>query len=115
MAWETYLKLAATSQLKDQVLQGLHEMSALKDPGKATQLARSYVQKNQSSKALAIFERVTRANPNYMPAWHYQGMAYIMSGNPRGAVQSWREVLRKDPAYAKKFKLDERIRVAENL
>ncbi len=114
-AWEFYLKVAPKSQLKDQVTQGLAEMRALKNPAKATELARAYVQKSQPGKALSIFERITRSNPNYVPAWHYQGMAHIMSGNPKAAVQSWQEVLRKDPVYAKKFKLDERIRVAENL
>jgi tetratricopeptide (TPR) repeat protein len=114
-AWEFYLKVAPKSQLKDQVTQGLAEMRALKNPAKATELARSYVQKYQPGKALSIFGRITRSNPNYLPAWHYQGMAHIMSGNPKAAVQSWQEVLRKDPVYAKKFKLDERIRVAESL
>lgn len=38
-----------------------------------------------------------------------------MQGEPQKAVASWKQVFKKDPAYAKKFKLDQRIAVAEKL
>lgn len=114
-AWKLYLKIAPDSELKEQVTAGLAHMKALENPKSATDLARSLVQKNEPQKALAIFERILKKRPDYIPAWHYQGMAFIMSGSPARAVQSWREVLKRDPAYAKKFKLDQRIAVAEKL
>lgn len=114
-AWELYLKVAPQSKLREQVIAGLNQIKALENPQSATNLAREFVQKSHPEKALAIFQRVIKKYPNYMPAWHYQGMAFIMSGNPQEAILSWREVLRRDPKYAKKFKLDKRIQVAERL
>ncbi|MEI6806868.1 MAG: tetratricopeptide repeat protein [Myxococcaceae bacterium] len=114
-AWEVYLKVAPKSNLTEKVVVGLAELKALDDPQKATDLARSYIQQSKVSKALAVFERVLKKQPNYVPAWHYQGMAFIMQGEPKKAVASWKEVFKKDPIYAKKFKLDQRIAVAEKL
>ncbi len=114
-AWELYLKVAPKSNLTEKVVAGLVEMRALEDPPKAVNLARSYIQQSKVSKALAIFQRVLKKQPNYVPAWHYQGMAFIMGGEPQKAVASWKQVFKKDPAYAKKFKLDQRIAVAEKL
>ncbi|MBL4818134.1 MAG: tetratricopeptide repeat protein [Deltaproteobacteria bacterium] len=114
-AWELYLKVAQESELQNQVKAGLAEMKALQKPDKAVELARSYVQKQNASKALSIFRRTLKKHPSHVPAWHYQGMAFIMSGEPKQAVESWKEVLKRDPAYAKKFKLDQRIKIAENL
>jgi tetratricopeptide (TPR) repeat protein len=114
-AWEVYLKVAPKSDLRDKVTAGLAELKVLEDPQKATDLARSYIQQSKVSKALSVFERILKKQPDYVPAWHYQGMAFIMQGEPRKAVSSWKEVFKKDPVYAKKFKLDQRIAVAEKL
>ena len=114
-AWEVYLKVAPKSNLREKVVTGLAEMRALEDPAQAINLARSYIQRSNTSKALAIFQRVLKKKPDYVPAWHYQGMAFIMQGEPQKAVASWKQVFKKDPAYAKKFKLDQRIAVAEKL
>lgn len=114
-AWEVYLKAAPKSKLAEKVIAGLAEMRALEDPAQATSLARSHIQRSNISKALAIFQRVLKKKPDYVPAWHYQGMVYIMQGEPQKAVASWKQVFKKDPAYAKKFKLDQRIAVAEKL
>jgi tetratricopeptide (TPR) repeat protein len=114
-AWEIYLKTAPKSNVTEKVSAGLAEMRALEDPARATSLARSYIQRSNVSKALAIFQRVLKKKPDYVPAWHYQGMAFIMKGEPQKAVASWKQVFKKDPAYAKKFKLDQRIAVAEKL
>lgn len=114
-AWEVYLKVAPKSNLIEKVTTGLVEMRALEDPKKATDLARSYIQQSKIAKALTIFDRILKKQPNYVPAWHYQGMAFIMQGDPQKAIASWKQVFKKDPAYAKKFKLDQRIAAAEKL
>lgn len=114
-AWEVYLKVAPKSNLTEKVTTGLVEMRALEDPKKATDLARGYIQQSKFPKALAIFDRILKKQQNYVPAWHYQGMAFIMQGEPQKAVASWKQVFKKDPAYAKKFNLDQRIAVAEKL
>ena len=56
-----------------------------------------------------------KANPDYMPAFHYNGMANMMSGKPAEAVKSWQHILDKDPAYAAKFTLDRRIEMAKRM
>ncbi|MES2504624.1 MAG: tetratricopeptide repeat protein [Myxococcota bacterium] len=114
-AWELYLKVAPKSPLHEKVVTGLSELKAFENPQKATDLARAYVKNSQASKALTIFARVLKKHPSYVPALHYQGMAFIMSGQPALAVRSWRLVMEKDPAYAKKFNLDKRIQVAQQL
>jgi cytochrome c-type biogenesis protein CcmH/NrfG len=56
-----------------------------------------------------------KANPKYMPAWHYNGMANIMGGTPAEAVKSWQYVVDNDPAYAQKFQLDQRLQMAKRM
>ena len=114
-AWELYLRVAPPSALTPQVQAGLLELRALEKPATATRLARSYIQKSQVARALMIFEGILNRYPTYVPAWHYQGMAFIMAGEPSKAVASWKQVFQKDPKYAKKFKLDQRIAVAEKM
>lgn len=114
-AWVTYLKVSPSTSLKEKVKTGLVELEALDNPPKATVLARSYIQSSNIPKALHVFRRILRKNPKYVPAWHYQGMAYIMQGEPKSAVASWRQVFKLDSAYAKRFKLDQRIAVAEKM
>ena len=46
---------------------------------------------------------------------HYNGMAHMMSGSPEQAVQSWEKILEMNPAYAKEFRLDQRIEVAKRM
>ena len=62
-----------------------------------------------------MFGEVIKVDPDYMPAWHYLGMAQMMSGDPEQAVKAWQKILDKDPAYAKQFKLDQRIEVAKRM
>lgn len=114
-AWELYLKIAPKNDLTEKVQKGLLDLKALETPETAVALARSHIQKSQIDRALVIFERVLKKYPDYVPAWHYQGMAFIMSGQPQKAVFSWKQVFQKDPKYARKFKLDQRIAVAEKL
>ncbi|MBH1988438.1 MAG: tetratricopeptide repeat protein [Myxococcaceae bacterium] len=114
-AWKLYLKVSPHTDLKAKVQSGLAEIQMLKNPKKATDLARSYIQNSNPSKALLIFARLLSKHPHYVPAWHYQGMAYVMNQDPQNAIRSWKQVLQRDPAYARRFKLHERMRIAENL
>jgi tetratricopeptide (TPR) repeat protein len=78
-------------------------------------LGRVYVQSGRFPDALRVFGEVIKFQPDYMPAWHYNGMAHMMSGSPKEAVKSWERILEKDPAYAQRFQLDRRIEVARRM
>jgi tetratricopeptide (TPR) repeat protein len=78
-------------------------------------LGRVYVQSGRFDEALRAFGEVIKQDPTFMPAWHYNGMALMMSGSPEQAVQSWEKIVEKDPAYARQFKLEQRIDVAKRM
>jgi tetratricopeptide (TPR) repeat protein len=78
-------------------------------------LGRVYVQSGRIDDAIKTFGEVIRTSPDFMPAWHYLGMAHMMSGDAAQAVQSWQKILDKDPEYAKKYRLDQRIEVARRM
>lgn len=78
-------------------------------------LGRVYVQTGRVSEALRIFGEAIKRAPDYMPAWHYNGMAHMMSGDPAQAAKSWEEILERDPAYAERFSLERRIQVARRM
>jgi tetratricopeptide (TPR) repeat protein len=86
-----------------------------KSPEALTGLGRVYVQTGRNDEALASFQRAIEVAPDYMPAFHYQGMAAMMSGSPGAAVASWEQIQKKDPAYFAKFNLDKRIEVARRM
>ena len=78
-------------------------------------LARVDVQSGKIDEAVRIFGEVIKVDPDFMPAWHYLGMAHMMSGSPEQAVKAWEKIVAKDPGYAKQFHLDQRIEVAKRM
>ncbi len=78
-------------------------------------LGRVFVQTGRIDEALRAFGEVIKADPDFMPAWHYNGMAHMMGDDPAQAVQSWEKIMEKDPAYAKQYRLDQRIEVARRM
>lgn len=78
-------------------------------------LGRVYVQSGRFDQALRLFGEVIKQDPQFMPAWHYNGMGHMMSGSPEQAVQSWQKIIEMNPEYAKQFKLDQRIEVAKRM
>ncbi|MFZ9888176.1 MAG: tetratricopeptide repeat protein [Myxococcota bacterium] len=78
-------------------------------------LGRVFVQTRRIDDALRTFGEAIKLHPGYMPAWHYNGMAHMMSGDARQAAESWEQILRQDPAYAQRFSLDKRIEVARRM
>jgi tetratricopeptide (TPR) repeat protein len=78
-------------------------------------LGRIKVQQGKTDEALRTFGEVLKRDPEFIPAWHYNGMALMMSGAPAEAVKSWEKILEKDPAYATKFNLQKRIDVAKKM
>ncbi len=78
-------------------------------------LGRVAVQSGKIDDALRTFGEVIKRDADFMPAWHYNGMAHMLSGSPAEAVASWQKIVDKDPAYAQRFSLDRRIEVAKRM
>ena len=78
-------------------------------------MGRVYVLTGRVDDALRSFGEAIKANDSYMPAWHYNGMAHMLSGSPAQAVSSWEKIKGKDPAYFERFNLDKRIEIARRM
>jgi len=78
-------------------------------------LGRVYVQTGRIDQALRKFGDTIKLHPKFMPAWHYNGMAHMMSNDPKQAAESWEHILEVDPAYAQQFSLDRRAQVARRM
>ena len=61
--------------------------------------ARVLVQQGQSAEAVKAFEALKKEQPNFMPAWHYGGMAHLMNNDPKSAAESWAHIQMKNPEY----------------
>lgn len=86
-----------------------------KSPEALTGLGRVYVQTGRIDEALRSFGEAIKNNDAYIPAWHYNGMAHMMAGDPQQAVTSWEKIKQADPAYFAKFSLDKRVEVAKRM
>ncbi len=87
-------------------------------PGNApalTGLGRVYVQTGRLNEAVRSFGEAIKVAPDYMPAWHYNGMAQLLAGSPAQAVSSWEKIQEKDPAYFSANNLGQRIEVARRM
>jgi Flp pilus assembly protein TadD len=78
-------------------------------------LGRVYVKTGRVDEALRSFGEAIKLDDSFMPAWHYNGMAHMLSGDPTQAVTSWEKIKQKDPAYFAKYNLDKRIEVAKRM
>lgn len=94
--------------------QKLQEAEALapKRPESLVGLGRVFVQTGRIDEALRTFGEAIKLHPTYMPAWHYNGMAHMMSNDPAQAAESWEHIVKTDPAYAQQFNLERRLMVA---
>ncbi len=89
-----------------------------KDPRSApalTGMGRVYVQTGRVDEALRSFGESIKVAPDYMPGWHYNGMAQLLSGSPAQAVSSWEKIKAKDPAYFNDNNLAQRVEVAKRM
>ena len=78
-------------------------------------MGRVMVQMNKSADAMKMFDAAIAKDASYMPAYHYKGMAHMLSSDPKGAVANWEHIVKTDPAYATKFKLTQRLEVAKRM
>ena len=97
--------------------QFLQEANAL-NPSQAAVLVglgRVYVRSGRFDESLQSFGEAIKKYPDYMPAWHYNGMAHLMTQDYKRAAESWEYILKNDPAYAQEHALDRRVEVAKRM
>jgi tetratricopeptide (TPR) repeat protein len=80
-----------------------------------TGLGRVYVQSGRIDEALRSFGESIKVAPDYMPGWHYNGMAQLLAGSPKEAVFSWEKIKEKDPQYFADNNLGQRVEVAKRM
>jgi tetratricopeptide (TPR) repeat protein len=85
------------------------------NPAALTGLGRVYVQSNRLDQALRSFGEAIKVAPDFMPAWHYNGMAQLLAGSPQQAVSSWEKIKDKDPSYFSQNNLAQRVEVAKRM
>lgn len=80
-----------------------------------TGLGRVYVQSGRIDEALRSFGESIKVAPDYMPGWHYNGMAQLLAGSPKEAVFSWEKIKERDPQYFADNNLGQRVEVAKRM
>jgi tetratricopeptide (TPR) repeat protein len=80
-----------------------------------TGMGRVFVQTGRIDEALRSFGESIKVAPDYMPGWHYNGMAQLLAGSPAQAVSSWEKIKEKDPAYFNDNNLSQRVEVAKRM
>lgn len=114
-AWKNFLNYTNDRELKEKISKSIINMQKLHNPADAVLIARFYISQSRIAKAILILERTCEMHPRYAPAWHYLGAAFIISDNSPRAIKCWNQVIALNPAYAKKFKIEERLAVARQL
>jgi tetratricopeptide (TPR) repeat protein len=85
------------------------------DPDIATIKARILFKTGRHDEARNLYTDITNNNPRYAPGFHYRGMAFMMQGQPKNAIESWQKVIDIDPAYGQAHGLLQRIGVAQKM
>jgi tetratricopeptide (TPR) repeat protein len=99
----------AEAKLKEALAQAPASAPAL------TGLGRVYVQSGRIDEALRSFGESIKVAPDYLPGWHYNGMAQLLAGSPKEAVFSWEKIKEKDPGYFADNNLGQRVEVAKRM
>jgi tetratricopeptide (TPR) repeat protein len=71
-------------------------------------LGRVFVQTGRGEQAAQLYEEHLKKNEKAVQVRHYLGMAYMFLEKANEAAEQWGKVMEIDPAYASKFKLDQR-------
>ncbi len=81
----------------------------------ATLKARIFFKTGRTEEAANLFLAIVTKDASYAPGYHYQGMAFMMRGEPQHAIASWRKTVAIDPIYARTHNLSQRIATAEKM
>ena len=95
----------------------LEEASKIKpgDPLVETGIARIWVQTGKVPEAMRKYGEIIKRNPDFMPAWHYYGMAHLMNNDPGQAAKSWEHIQKTNPDYFTKHNLARRVQIAKRM
>jgi tetratricopeptide (TPR) repeat protein len=85
------------------------------DPELMVLKARILLKSGRPDEAMKLFSEASKRFKDYAPAFHYQGMAFMMTGKIKEAIASWQECSRLNQAYASHHRLSQRISVAESM
>jgi tetratricopeptide (TPR) repeat protein len=77
--------------------------------------ARILIKSGRMDEASALFKEIVTKEPKFAPAWHYQGMSFMLKGQVKEAIASWQKTFELDVSYAKSHNLDQRIAVAQGM
>ena len=77
--------------------------------------ARVFIKTGRMDEAFSLFTKLTKKEPTFAPAWHYQGMVFMLKGDAKNAIASWQTTLKLDKAYGDRNNLNERIAVANGM
>ncbi len=80
-----------------------------------TSKARAMVVTGSIPEGLQLYGQIIKRHPDYVPAWHYMGMAHLMSGDPGQAASSWEQVQKLDAKYFADNNLARRVQVAKKM
>lgn len=92
-----------------------HQLKKGFDKDIATIKARILFKTGKIDEAMKLYQEITTKNKKYAPAFHYQGMAFMMKGSPKEAINSWQQVLKIDKAYGEAHNLEQKIGVAQKM
>lgn len=81
----------------------------------ATTKARIMFKNGRLEEAADLFKLIVEKDKSYAPGYHYQGMAYMLKGEPENAITSWKKTLELDEAYGNLHGLSQRIGVATKM
>ncbi len=85
------------------------------DPDIAIIKARTFFKSGRLDEAVELFNQIVEKSPKYAPAFHYRGMAFMMKGQVKEALLSWKKTIALDGVYGKSHNLEQRISVAEKM
>lgn len=81
----------------------------------ATIRARILFKTGRLDEAAKQFASIVTTDKNYAPGYHYQGMAFMLKGEPKNAIASWSKAVEVDASYANAHGLPQRIAVAQKM
>lgn len=102
-------ELLLALQLSEQYLKKAY------DEDIATIKARILFKTGRIDEAKKLLTAIVDKNPSYAPGFHYQGMVFMLQGQPQDAVAMWKKTLEINRDYGKLHNLDQRIAVAEKM
>lgn len=85
------------------------------DPMANTAQARAMILTGRTDEGLRLYGEIIKRSPDFMPAWHYNGMAHLMNGDPANAAKAWEHIQKNDPQYFQQAGLAGRLQVARRM